>query len=343
MDLAFGVFDHMDRGGFAVGELYANRLRLVEEYERAGFAAYHLAEHHGTSLGMAPSTSVFLSAVAQRTTRLRFGPMVYVLPVRDPLHLIEEICMLDQLSGGRFELGVGRGSSPFEIAYFGVNHLESRALFDESLAVLLAGLTGERVSYQGRYRRVNDYPIVVQPVQKPHPPLWYGLVRPEGAVWAAKNKVNVVVNGPLPRIAPLVARYRDEWRTAHGAAEPTTKIGLSRHVLVADTDAEAHITAKRAYNVWYKALDELWRAFGTESLHFPRGYDAAIAAGQLVCGAPDTVRARIEQDVRACGANYLVTRLSFGDMSVAEVLRSVNLMEREIMPAFGAPAKAAAE
>ena len=87
---------------------------LIEAYERAGFYAYHLAEHHSTPIGMAPSPSVFLSAIAQRTKHLRFGPMVYALPLHHPLRLIEEICMVDQLSGGRLEIGFGRGSSPTE-------------------------------------------------------------------------------------------------------------------------------------------------------------------------------------------------------------------------------------
>ena len=87
MKVDFGVFDHLDRGGFELGEHYRNRLRLIENYDEIGLYAYHLAEHHGSSLGMAPSPSVFLSAVAQRTQRLRMGPMVYVLPVHEPLRL----------------------------------------------------------------------------------------------------------------------------------------------------------------------------------------------------------------------------------------------------------------
>src|ERR1700754_2759819 len=117
--MRFGVFDHLDRAGGAdldIAKQYADRLELVEQYERAGFYAYHLAEHHGTPLGLAPSPGLFLAAVAQRTTTLRFGPLVYPLGLYHPLRLAEEICMLDQMSGGRLELGVGRGASPYEAA-----------------------------------------------------------------------------------------------------------------------------------------------------------------------------------------------------------------------------------
>ena len=97
--MRFGIFDHLDDGGVPLGQLFEERLQLIEAYDRAGFYGYHLAEHHATPLGYAPSPGVFLSAVAQRTRRLRFGPMVYLLPLYHPLRLIEEICMLDQMSG----------------------------------------------------------------------------------------------------------------------------------------------------------------------------------------------------------------------------------------------------
>src|SRR5262249_58691603 len=103
------------------------RLQLVEAYDAAGFHAYHLAEHHATPLGMAPSPGVFLAAVAQRTRNLRFGALVYALPLHHPLRMIEEICMLDHLSGGRVDIGFGRGSSPIELAHFGAGAHEPPA------------------------------------------------------------------------------------------------------------------------------------------------------------------------------------------------------------------------
>src|SRR6187200_1571223 len=99
MPLEFGIFDHLDDNGVPLADLFEARLKLTEQYDRAGFRSYHIAEHHSTPLGMAPSPSVFLAAVAQRTKRLRFGPLLYALPLYHPLRMIEEICMLDQMSG----------------------------------------------------------------------------------------------------------------------------------------------------------------------------------------------------------------------------------------------------
>ncbi len=100
--MKFGVFDHVDDSGLPLKRLLEDRLRIVEAYDRCGMYGYHLAEHHGTPLGYASSPSIFLAAAAQRTKRIKIGPLIYILPLYHPLRLIEEICMLDNLSGERF-------------------------------------------------------------------------------------------------------------------------------------------------------------------------------------------------------------------------------------------------
>src|ERR1700750_1808832 len=121
MALEFGIFDHVDRNGTPLKDFYEDRLKLIDAYARAGFYSYHCAEHHSTPLGMSPSPSVYLAAVAQRTKKLRFGPLVYTLALYHPLRLAEEICMVDQMSRGRLDLGVGKGISPIEVGYYGVD------------------------------------------------------------------------------------------------------------------------------------------------------------------------------------------------------------------------------
>ena len=117
--IRFGIFDWIDaRRSLDLTTLYDERLQMLEYADEAGFYSYHLAEHHGTLLSVGPSPNLFFPLVARRTKRLRFGPMVYLLPMYQPVRLIEEICVLDQLSGGRLELGVGRPASPFEAAIY---------------------------------------------------------------------------------------------------------------------------------------------------------------------------------------------------------------------------------
>src|ERR687888_1294440 len=135
--MQFGVFDHLDRNDLPLRDYYEPRLAIAELYDRLGFYAYHIAEHHSTPLGMAASPSVFLAAVAQRSKRLRFGPMVYALPLYHPLRLIEEICMLDHLSGGRLDIGFGRGSSPIELADYGGDPTAAQEVYGEGLELVL--------------------------------------------------------------------------------------------------------------------------------------------------------------------------------------------------------------
>src|SRR2546421_12998678 len=139
MTLAFGIFDHLDASGAPLRDFYEDRLKLAELYDRLGFYCYQVAEHHSTPLGLAPSPSVFLSAVAQRTKRLTFGPLVYTLPLYHPIRLIEEICMLDQMSGGRFQFRVGKGISPIEVRYYRIDPDEPGPMFIEAFHVPTPG------------------------------------------------------------------------------------------------------------------------------------------------------------------------------------------------------------
>src|SRR5262247_3813958 len=129
--VTFGLFDWIDRGKAPLYQLYEERLQLLEAADAAGFLGYHLAEHHDSPLGMAPSPALFLTAAAQRTRRIRLGPLVYLLPLYHPLRLIEEVCMLDQISGGRLELGIGRGVSPFETRAYGLDFAQTGEIYHE--------------------------------------------------------------------------------------------------------------------------------------------------------------------------------------------------------------------
>ena len=173
--MQFGIFDQNDRGPYPLGEQYENRLKLIEFYDAAGFRTYHMSEHHSTPLSQTPSPGVFLAAVAQRTRRLRLGPLVYVLPAHHPLRLAEEICMLDHLSGGRLEVGVGRGASAHELQYFGIDPDSAPAMYVEAYTILKQALTQPEVNFNGRYYNFENVPIEMKPAQLPHPPFWYAV------------------------------------------------------------------------------------------------------------------------------------------------------------------------
>jgi alkanesulfonate monooxygenase SsuD/methylene tetrahydromethanopterin reductase-like flavin-dependent oxidoreductase (luciferase family) len=149
--LTFGIFDHVDDNGAPRAEQFEERIKLVELLEAEGFYGYHLAEHHATPLGTVPCPSVFLAAVAQRTRRIRFGPLVYVLPLHHPLRLYEEICMLDHMSGGRLLLGVGRGGALLEHARYGVEPATAQAMYHEAFEVLMRACDTDVLNFEGKF------------------------------------------------------------------------------------------------------------------------------------------------------------------------------------------------
>jgi alkanesulfonate monooxygenase SsuD/methylene tetrahydromethanopterin reductase-like flavin-dependent oxidoreductase (luciferase family) len=342
MALEFGVFDHMDASGRPLGEFYADRLELIAAYERAGIYGYHLAEHHCTPLGMASSPSVFLAAVAARTRRLRFGPLVYTLSQYHPLRLAEEICLLDQLSGGRFQLGIGKGISPIEIAYFDVDPAEADRRYAEVFEVLMKAFAGGALDHAGEFWTFKDVPLEFAPLQKPHPPLWYGVIKPDSAERAARSGMNFVSNAAARPMRALVERYRAVRGPAAGAPP---LLGMNRFVVVAPTDDVALARARRAYRRWYKSFMTLWDRHGRAPVNvsYPPEFDGQVADGRAVAGAPATVLAALRSQVAESATNYLVCRFAFGDLSLAESRESLDLFARHVMPALREGARAAAE
>jgi alkanesulfonate monooxygenase SsuD/methylene tetrahydromethanopterin reductase-like flavin-dependent oxidoreductase (luciferase family) len=334
--MKFGIFDHIDDAGVPLGQLYAERLAIAEAYDRLGFHAYHVAEHHTTPLGAAASPSLIFAALSYRTTRLRFGPMVYLLPFYHPLRLIEEVCMLDQMSGGRFELGVGRGVSMFEAAAYGLDHGKTQEMYHEAYQVLLKGLASDELSFSGQHYRFDKLPMILRPLQRPHPPLWYGVTTPEIAEWPAANHVNIIALGLRAGTSASIARYRT-MRAKLGFDAEATLIGVSRHIVVADSDEAALAIARRAYPRWRQSFRWLFNRHGIEPRIigiYPPTFDELMVLDNGIAGSPDNVRRYIAAEIAANNCNYFVPQMVFGDITRAEALRSIELFSKEIMPAF---------
>ena len=330
--MEFGVFDHLDRDDQPLQQFYDARLKIVEAYDRLGFYAYHVAEHHSTPLGMAPSPNVFLAAVAQRTRRLRFGPLVYALPLHHPLRLIEEICMLDQMSGGRLEIGFGRGSSPSELGYYGQDPEHAQQVYAEALALVIKGMTEPSITFHGRFFKVEDVPMELAPLQKPHPPIWYGVHAPESAARAARERLQVVSLDPPAATCAAFDSFRAAWREAHGNA-PFPRMGLGRFIVVAETDAQALAIARRAYPKWHASFTHLRRRHNLINAHpRPPTFDELVEIGQGVAGAPARVAQVLSRQIAATGSNYLLGQFAFGDITLAEALASIELFAEEVMP-----------
>lgn len=335
--LSFGIFDHLDRNDAPLGTFLEQRLKLVERIEKAGFAAYHMAEHHSTPLGMASSPSVFLAAAMQRTSTLRLGTLVYVLPLHHPLRLYEEICMLDHLSGGRLIVGVGRGGALVEHQRYGIIPTEAQAMYHEAFAVLMRAFEDAVVDFEGRFYRYKDYVTQAKPLQRPHPPLWYGVPSADAITWAAPLGVNVVSLGPPERARVMSARYRQEWAALGRDAATLPKIGITRHIVVADTDAEAARIAQSAYPRWRDGMDWLWRRSNAEftlTQIYPKNFSGLQGIGHGIAGSPATVRDYIARLQKDTGVNCVLCQMVFGDIGFDEAAHSIDLFAREVMPDF---------
>jgi alkanesulfonate monooxygenase SsuD/methylene tetrahydromethanopterin reductase-like flavin-dependent oxidoreductase (luciferase family) len=335
--MRFGVFDHLDDSGRPLQQHFEDRLQLIEAYDRAGFYGYHLAEHHNTPLGYAPSPSVFLAAVAQRTKQLKFGPMVYLLPLYHPLRLIDEICMLDQMSGGRFLYGVGRGISPVEVGFYGINFDTGTDQFREAFEAIRIGLTEDELTYHGRFYDFDHVPIAMKPYQKPYPELWYGTSRPDSIPWAAERGAHIVTLRDIEAARVIIDLYKAEWQKRGRSPADLPLMGINRHIIVADSETQARDIARRAYKPWRAHMEYLWAKYDVPfplAQSLPAEWDALQDHGHAIAGTPAQVRDYVARQAKAAGASYFVCDFAFGAISRDEALHSVELFAREIMPAL---------
>ncbi len=341
MSVQFGIFDHMDQREEALTQTFEQRFEFVRAAESAGFRGYHLAEHHGTPLGMAPSPGVYLAALARETSKIRLGPLVYLLPLYDPLRLIEEICMLDHLSDGRLEVGVGRGISPIELGFFKVDAEQSGSMYVEALEVIIKGLTQDRLTHHGTHYHYDDVPITSAPKQQPLP-FWSASTSPDGQALAARHGMHCASLGPVAFAKECTERYQSLWQThaddplrVNGVTgEPL--IGVYRQVIVAETDAAAEALARPTYKEWFDKLIKLWKEYNVPAPHLGplEDYDVARDAGVLIVGSAQRVTDELGSQIDETGVNYVIAQLAFGHLDHVAEMRSLDLFATKVMPAL---------
>lgn len=333
--MQFGVTDHIDTSGLPPAEQFEQRLRLVELYDRLGFDRYMLTEHHGTPLCLAPSPHLFLAAASQRTTRIRLGTLVTLLPLYNPLRVIEEVGMLDLLTGGRLELGIGRGVSPPEIRTYGIDPADTPAMFDEAYEILVKGLTSDVLSHQGRFHSIENVLMVLAPLQQPHPPLWYGVGSVERAEWAAHHGINIIALRPPQAVRAFTDRFLEAWGQTGRPIEERPLRGVDRPLVLAETGAEARRIAEEAHAGFHASLMLLWDHNGiSPPTHFPPTFELWQKAGGAFAGTPGHAREFIEEQIEVAGLDTMNFHLAFGNLSFDHVRQTTELFAAEVRPAF---------
>ena len=339
--VTFGLFDWVDADGVReAGQLYRERLDLLTDAESGGFDIYHLAEHHSTPLGLAPSPNVFLAAAAMRTTRIRLCPLVYVLPLYHPVRLAEEIAMLDQLSGGRLEIGFGKGGNPYELLCYGIEPGDAQRRYDEVFGSLLQALTSGTVDVPGT---AGGAELPVRTVQLPYPPIWYPSAHPDSVPPLGKRGINTILGFSFrsPTIEETRLR-RDQYFAAvaeappgtavGGAGAPTPRFGIMRNIYVGESDDDARDRAIEAMDVFYEQFTVVWRRHGVNPFAVPQDFARAIEEGRVIAGSAATVRDQLAGILRATGCNHFAGAFAFGSLSYAEARSSLARFGAEVAP-----------
>lgn len=336
---------HRQVAGQSDADAFAMGLDQVVAAEAWGLDAVWLAEIHqqaARSVLSAPLT--VLATVAARTTRLKLGTGVQVLPLTHPLRLAEETATVDQISHGRLLMGVGRSGNPRSYAAYGVPYAESRERFYETLEVLKLAWTQTSFTFHGKFHHFDDARAVPRPFQAPHPP-----IRIAGAsedtfpvLGALGYPLFVAVrSGSLGGLAPDLHAYRAAYTAAGHPGRGEVHLRLSVHV--AETDAQAQAEAQDSIMAGYRKLTG--QLEGAPNAKRRAEIEAAqlmtyddIMRDKVVIGAPDTVAARLSDLQDQLGIDGILAELNFGAILPADqMMRSLQLLCQEVRPRIRAP------
>jgi probable F420-dependent oxidoreductase len=314
------------------GHYYREALEEVIRAEDLGFDSVWMEEHHSVTNHYWPSPLPVLAGFATRTSRLVLGTDIIVAAFHHPVRLAEDVAMLDVISNGRLVLGIAIGYKPDEFALYGVQLEKRGARFEEQLAIMKGLWTQERVQFNGTYYTLEGR-LEPKPVQKPHPPVWiggWGDITLRRAATLADNWIP----GPTADLTRLLAGKKQflERRRAAGLAAPT-EWPLTRDVIIADTDQRARGLAEEHIMVAYR------REYAGGWRH--PFIDASVATDldklmedRFIIGGPEQCVLRLRRIVEQYGMTHLICRMFFPGMPHAHIMRGLELLAREVIPAF---------
>jgi natural product biosynthesis luciferase-like monooxygenase protein len=350
--MKFGVLHFFEQATSGKNEhqVIKEQLDCLRAAEDMGFDSIWVPEHHSTEYGFAASPMVTLAAVASVTKRIRLGSGVVVLPFNDPIRVAEEGAMIDAMSDGRLDLGVGRGFQPIEFQKFQVDQSKSREIFAEALEVIIRAWTQERISFKGSHFDIPQFSVRPKPVQKPHPPIWIAAISDPTFELAGKWGFNLLcslLHGfRSEHLDGLVEEYR---RTLRGAGHNSNnyRVGALCMVYCAESTEQArqdfgwpvmwyyrnianHVApSKRDPAIGgYEAYPGI--RFSTRTIQ----WDELLSGGALVCGNPQLCIRQIEELHRKYGFDQIICWTRLSGLENSKVLRSMELMQRHVLPYF---------
>lgn len=350
--MRFGMFYVLECPDGDYRRAYKEMLGQIEYAEELGFDSVWLAEHHGSAYGSMPSPAVAAASVATITERLRIGIAVSILPFGNPVRIAEDYAMVDVISNGRLDMGVGRGYQPREFAMLGLADKQehSRAIFAESLDVLVGLWENERFSYHGEFYQLDDVGITPRPVQTPRPPIYVAAISPESFAIVEKYGLNIMVTPTLmslPELKDNVIEAKKRLIKA-GRAPETLNFPMNWQMHLGATREEAEQRPSEALDWYFNLVMDLV----PKGPNAPKGYefmrDLAAAfeeaggvsvpalqeAGIIVLDDPAGTAAKLREVRDDIGQQEVFCWMRIGGLSDESVRASMKLFAEEVMPEF---------
>jgi alkanesulfonate monooxygenase SsuD/methylene tetrahydromethanopterin reductase-like flavin-dependent oxidoreductase (luciferase family) len=324
--MKFGMFvigDYHPQANKSLDDYYEQILQQVQWAEDLGYECFWFGEHHFDFFGVVPSPPVLMAVAAKRTKKIRLGVAVSLLPYRNPILTAEEYAMVDVLSGGRLDFGVGRGTPP-ELVGFGVKE-DNRDLLVESLEVVKMAWNEGRVSYKGKYHGIDGVSLNVTPIQKPTPPFFFAALS-EGSYKVAGELGYPILGIPyascrsLAEVKEKISFYKNTLaRSGHNPEK--FDVVQCFHSHVAETDKQAQENARQGMVPYLSARLAIR----------PRDYDELYRDRMIIVGDPNRCVEQIEE-IRETGTNYIIFMMNFATLEQEKILRSMEIMAKEVIP-----------
>ncbi len=317
-------------------DVFTNQiLEQIELAEELGWECFWFTEHHFLLYGgPVPNSAVLMAAAAARTSKIHLGSAISILPLHHPVELAENYAMVDVISGGRLEYGMGLGNTALDYEVYGVSRDESRARFEEASELIAAAWSNDTFSHHGTYWNLDNVTLLPRPTQKPRPPMWVAGSSVESLGWAGRHGFNIMtVAHPFPaeRQRPGVQAWR-AGLTENGFDPADHHCKLHLRVWVDENEERARQVAQAAI-IRY---DDISRVGRTASAPDPAGYpwDEMLAAGRNCYGTPDQVIKAIQAAQQNFDFDIFSSTFNFGGLPHEDIKRSMRLFAKEVMPAF---------
>lgn len=350
MTLDFALFDTLPRSlqPSQTAAVFQQKIGNAAMAEQIGYKYLFFIEHQNSAFPAITASNVYLAAVAQATATLRFGVLVFQLPLHHPVRLAQDVATVDQISHGRFEFGFGYGTVSPEFDPWEVDFNQRREMGVEAMKIVQAAWSSEKFSYEGKFWRFNNARPWPQPFQKPHPPIWMGAHSHTSFDYAAENNYNVAQNIETESmVAEKFAYFRNAW-SKHNHPGPAPRTLLVRHVHVAETDAKARAEAepymlegilgqfgvKRAAMLRPEERTPTMVQNAEIATRTAQSFDYWIDEGLAFVGTPETVTRGIMEQQKRCGYDIFAAYHQILGMPHELVVKSIKLMGEEVIPHF---------